>query len=105
MVDYIPRGITTIKELYTRLGDPPRAEFATALAAELADDVLDRFLRYVRIDTQSTARRPRLRPRSSSTARLLRDELEQIGLDDVRLEASGYVYGSPAGAEGARRSA
>jgi len=27
----------------------------TPLAAELADDVLERFLRYVRIDTQSKA--------------------------------------------------
>ena len=74
----------------------PRAEFASPLAAALADDVLERFLRYVRIDTQSAAGAAT----SPSTAkqldlsRLLRDELEEIGLDDVRLDEHGYVYGS-----------
>jgi tripeptide aminopeptidase len=34
-------------------------------------------------------------------ARLLRDELEEIGLDDVRLDEFGYVYGSLRGAESA----
>jgi tripeptide aminopeptidase len=80
-----------------------KAEFATALAAELADDVLDRFLRYVRIDTQSAygATTSPSTEKQLDLARLLRDELEQIGLEDVRLEESGYVYGSLAGAEGA----
>ena len=81
----------------------PRAEFASPLAAELADDVLERFLRYVRIDTQSVAGATT----SPSTekqldlCRLLRDELEEIGLDDVRLDEHGYVYGSLAGAASA----
>jgi len=72
------------------------AEFASPLAAELAEDVLERFLRYVRIDTQSVAGAAT----SPSTekqldlSRLLRDELEEIGLDDVRLDEHGYVYGS-----------
>jgi tripeptide aminopeptidase len=75
----------------------------TPLAAELADDVLERFLRYVRIDTQSKAGVPT----SPSTekqldlSRLLRDELEEIGVDDVRLDEYGYVYGSLEGAESA----
>jgi tripeptide aminopeptidase len=73
-----------------------KAEFASPLAAELADDVLERLLRYVRIDTQSVAGATT----SPSTekqldlARLLRDELEEIGLEDVRLDEFGYVYGS-----------
>ena len=37
----------------TLASSPARAPFLTPLAAELADDVLERFLRYVRIDTQS----------------------------------------------------
>jgi di/tripeptidase len=32
---------------------PEDGRYPTPLAAELADDVVDRFLRYVRIDTQS----------------------------------------------------
>ena len=34
----------------------PRAAFSSPLAEELAPDVLDRFLRYVRIDTQGAYR-------------------------------------------------
>ena len=81
----------------------PRAEFASPLAAELADDVLERFLRYVRIDTQSkagVAASPSTE-KQLDLARLLRDELEEIGLDDVRLDEYGYVYGSLDGAESA----
>ena len=60
----------------------------TPLAAEIADDVLDRFLRYVRIDTQS-AHGVNASPSTEKQldlCRLLRDELEEIGLDDVRLD-------------------
>jgi tripeptide aminopeptidase len=83
------------------LATSKRAEFATPLAEELADDVLDRFLRYARIDTQSAhgATTSPSTEKQLDLARLLRDELEAIGLDDVRLEASGYVYGSLPGAE------
>ena len=65
--------------------------------------MLDRFLRYVRIDTQSAhgATTSPSTEKQLDLARLLRDELEQIGLEDVRLEESGYVYGSLAGVEGA----
>ena len=79
----------------------PKADFVTPLAAELAPDVLDRFLRYARIDTQS---QPGVDASPSTEkqlelARLLRDELEQIGLDDVVLDEHGYVYGSLPGSE------
>ena len=81
----------------------PNAEFVTPLAAELADDVLDRFLRYARIDTQSAhgATTSPSTEKQLDLCRLLRDELDEIGLDDVRLDEHGYVYGSLAGTEGA----
>jgi tripeptide aminopeptidase len=85
------------------LATSPKAEFVTPLAAELAADVLDRFLRYARIDTQSEAgidASPSTE-KQLDLSRLLRDELEQIGLDDVRLDEYGYVYGSLPGAESA----
>ena len=75
----------------------------TPLAAELAANVLDRFLRYVRIDTQS-AHGVTTSPSTEKQldlARLLRDELEEIGLEDVRLDEFGYVYGSLPGVESA----
>jgi tripeptide aminopeptidase len=80
-----------------------RAAFVTPLAEELAADVLDRFLRYVRIDTQS-AHGVDASPSTEKQldlCRLLRDELEEIGLDDVRLDEFGYVYGSLPGVESA----
>jgi tripeptide aminopeptidase len=80
-----------------------KADFVTPLAAELADDVLERFLRYVRIDTQSAhgATTSPSTEKQLELARLLRDELEEIGLDDVRLDEFGYVYASLAGLESA----
>ena len=67
--------------------------FTSTLAETLAPDVLERFLRYVRIDTQSE----RDRKQSPSTpgqldlARLLVEELLEIGLEDAALDANGYV--------------
>ncbi len=67
--------------------------FTSPLAEALAPDLLERFLRYVRIDTQSA----RDRTQSPSTpgqldlARLLRDELLALGLDDALLDDNGYV--------------
>jgi tripeptide aminopeptidase len=61
--------------------------------------VLERFLRYVRIDTQSE----RDRKQSPSTpgqldlARVLVDELLAIGLTDAALDANGYVTATLAG--------
>jgi tripeptide aminopeptidase len=80
-----------------------RAPFVSPLAAELAEDVLERLLRYVRIDTQSAhgAATSPSTEKQLDLSRLLRDELEEIGLDDVRLDEHGYVYGSLAGGEGA----
>jgi tripeptide aminopeptidase len=69
------------------------ANFTSELAASLADDLLERFLRYVRVDTQAA----RDRTGSPSTpgqldlARMLVDELRGIGLEDAELDENGYV--------------
>jgi tripeptide aminopeptidase len=67
--------------------------FTSPLAERLAPDVVDRFTRYVRIDTQSR----RDRDRSPSTpgqldlGRLLVEELRAMGLGDAELDENGYV--------------
>jgi tripeptide aminopeptidase len=72
------------------------APFTSDLASVLAPDVLDRFQRYVRVDTQAA----RDRTKSPSTdgqldlARILVGELERAGLADVALDANGYVTAS-----------
>ncbi len=79
------------------------APFSSPLAARLSDDVLERFLRYVRIDTQaredsdtypSTAKQLDL-------SRLLVAELTEIGLDDIELTEHGYVFATLQGTNGA----
>jgi tripeptide aminopeptidase len=80
-----------------------RAAFVTPLAEELAPDVLERFLRYVRVDTQS-AHGVDTSPSTEKQldlCRMLRDELEELGLEDVRLDEFGYVYGSLPGDDSA----
>jgi tripeptide aminopeptidase len=64
-----------------------------SLAGELQADTLERFLRYVRVDTQSdyTDSRPSTE-RQLDLSRLLRDELEGLGLEDVELTEQGYVF-------------
>jgi tripeptide aminopeptidase len=79
-----------------------RAPFTSPLAEAMAPDLLTRFQRYVRINTQSQ----RDRERSPSTpgqlelGRLLAGELAQLGLDDVKQDENGYVTATlPAGDE------
>jgi tripeptide aminopeptidase len=75
----------------------------SSLAQTLAPDVLERFQRYVRIDTQSA----RDRDGSPSTpgqlelARLLVDELHAAGLPDAALDENGYVFATLPGRAGA----
>ncbi len=67
--------------------------YSSPLAAELGEPALERFLRYVVIDTQASE--------SSDTypstlkqldlSRLLVEELKEIGLDDAQLDEHGYV--------------
>jgi len=78
---------------------------------DIEKEVLERFLRYVKIDTQS---REGVEDRYPSTekqltlARLLVEELQQLGLDDVNLDEHGYVTATlpeniPAGTSAAAR--
>jgi tripeptide aminopeptidase len=78
------------------------SRYLTPLAAELADDVLERFLRYVQIDTQSD-------PDSDSypstakqrdLAEMLAKELEEAGLEDVERNEHGYVFATLPGSGG-----
>jgi tripeptide aminopeptidase len=80
-----------------------QAPFTSSLAETLAPDLLDRFLRYVRVDTQ--ARRDRTRspstPGQLDLGRMLVAELEAIGIEDAELDAAGYVTATlPATVEG-----
>jgi tripeptide aminopeptidase len=70
------------------------APFVTPIAAEVAADVLQRFLRYVRIDTQSDAASDSYpsTAKQLDLSRLLVEELREIGLDDARLTEHGYVF-------------
>ena len=67
--------------------------FTSPLAEKLAPDLLERFQRYVRIDTQSTRERTRSpsTPGQLDLARLLVEELTAIGLTDAALDENGYV--------------
>jgi tripeptide aminopeptidase len=64
-----------------------------ALAAQLAEDAAERFLRYVRIDTQSDADSQTYpsTAKQLDLLRLLLDELKEIGLDDAAIDEHGYV--------------
>ena len=68
----------------------------------MTDTVLDRFLRYVVIDTQSdpeSTTQPST-DKQKNLSRLLVEELLDIGLADAHLDADGYVYATiPANTE------
>jgi tripeptide aminopeptidase len=74
------------------------------LAAALAPDVLRRFVRYARIDTQARRERDRSpsTPGQLELARLLVEELRAAGLRDAAVDANGYVMATlPGTADGA----
>jgi len=68
--------------------------FTSPLAAALAPDVLERFLRYVRIETTSKPDRDGSpsTPGQLDLSRLLVAELHEIGLGDAELDEHGYVF-------------
>jgi tripeptide aminopeptidase len=69
------------------------AAYTSSLAEELSAGLLERFIRYCRIDTQSQSNRTQCpsTPGQLELARLLVDELREIGLDDASLDDNGYV--------------
>jgi tripeptide aminopeptidase len=77
------------------------ASFTSTLAESLAADLLQRFQRYVRIDTQSE----RDRTSSPSTpgqlelGRVLVRELREAGIDEAELDPNGYVTATLRGTE------
>jgi tripeptide aminopeptidase len=77
------------------------AEFSSPLAQELAPGLLERFLRYVRIDTQSDRDAPAhpTTAKQLDLSRLLVDELRELGLDDVELTEQGYVFATLPGVD------
>jgi tripeptide aminopeptidase len=70
------------------------AGFSSPLAAELADDVLERFFRYARIDTQSRPHVDRVPSTESQfeLARPLVGELRELGVLNVAVDDHAYVY-------------
>jgi len=80
----------------------PAAPYTSPLAEVLASDVLGRFLRYVRIDTQSSRERTRCpsTPGQLELGRLLVAELRDAGLDDATLDENGYVMATLPPADG-----
>jgi tripeptide aminopeptidase len=72
------------------------------LAPELQDDVLERFLRYVRIDTTSD-QDSEVYPSTAKQRDLgavLERELRDLGLDDAELTEHGYVFATLPGSSG-----
>ena len=76
--------------------------YTSALAEELAGDVLERFDRYARIDTQSRRDRDRCpsTPGQLVLGRVLVDELLELGLGDAAIDANGYVTATLPGVVG-----
>jgi len=69
------------------------APYTSSLAEALAPDLLERFDRYVRIDTQSARDRSGCpsTPGQLELAAVLRRELSAIGLADAAVDDNGYV--------------
>jgi tripeptide aminopeptidase len=78
------------------------ASYTSELAQTLAPDVLRRFERYVRIDTQSARERngSPSTPGQLDLARVLVQELTEAGLEDVALDDNGYVTATLPGTAG-----
>ena len=68
-------------------------EGGTALAAQLAEDAAARLIRYAQIDTQSDEDSETYPSTEGQLVllRLLRDELEGLGLADAAIDGNGYV--------------
>ncbi len=83
---------------------PAIAPFTSPLAQQLSEEVVERLVRYARVDTQSS-REAEGTPSSEcqwDLLRLLEAELVELGLEDVELDGNGYLFATlPANVEGA----
>jgi tripeptide aminopeptidase len=79
------------------------ASYTSSLAQRLAQDLLERFLRYVQIDTQSRRERERCpsTPGQLELGRLLLGELKELALADASLDENGYVTATLPASNGA----
>jgi tripeptide aminopeptidase len=70
--------------------------FTSPLAEEIAPDLLDRFQRYVRVDTQSNrdGEGSPSTPGQLDLSRMLVEELRAVGVQDAELDDNGYVMGT-----------
>ena len=73
---------------------------------EIRKEVLDRFLRYVQVYTTSdeTSASCPSTPQQWDLARMLKEELEELGLSQVELDENGYVYAVLPGGAGSSDS-
>jgi tripeptide aminopeptidase len=72
------------------------------MALDIQHTVLDRFLRYVQIDTQSDPNSETIpsTEKQKNLSRLLVEELKEMGIQDAELDEYGYVYATiPANTE------
>ena len=76
-----------------RLADAMLSSMDETMTQDMQASVLERFLRYVRIDTQSSHSSTAFpsTPGQWDLLRLLRDELQTLGLADVAIDRFGYV--------------
>ncbi|HEY7381712.1 MAG TPA: peptidase T [Gaiella sp.] len=76
------------------MSQPSDPRYTCLLAEQLAPDVLERFLRYVRVDTQSDLHSTEVpsTQRQLDLSRLLVDELRAAGLGDAELTELGTVF-------------
>jgi len=77
--------------------------FTSPLAEEIAPDLLERFQRYVRVDTQSRrdGEGSPSTPGQLDLSRMLVDELKAAGLADAQLDDKGYVMATLPATDGA----
>jgi tripeptide aminopeptidase len=77
--------------------------FTSPLAEEIAPGLLERFQRYVRVDTQSKrdAEESPSTPGQLDLSRMLVEELKAAGLEDAELDDNGYVMATLPATNGA----
>ena len=77
------------------------APYSSPLAEGLATAVRERLVRYARVDTQSAREREQCpsTPGQLDLLRMLEAELHEVGLEDVELDANGYLFATLPGSE------